>query len=681
MAIVYSYIRFSSKKQEQGDSLRRQRELGDEWIEKNNHIKGNLKLEDTGVSAFRGKNRHEGALKSFLDEIQSGSVTKGSILLVENLDRLSREGISSAFTLFCQILTAGIEIVVLQPYEQRYDNDSVNDLAGLMIPLIHFYLAYLESQKKSSRLKEAWDEKRRRAEVDGKKFNKRCPSWLKYREEEQDFIRREGWEAIPFIFEKSAEGYGHHKILALLQEKYKPLGTSGTWNGSFINSVLTDRSVLGELQPMGLDEDGNRIPIGPVLQNYYPRIIDDQLWYQSQSARNTRKKQKGPNSKFINLFTSLVFCAQDQSPMHVYSSPDSRRGRVRRMVSYRHKLKATGAWPVSVEYDQFENTVLAFLSEMNIDDLRPRLDDSTLRDRIQEREGLVLHLNQLQETLSDPNYSNVKVLVETIKQVEEKVSVLDLEIDKLNQTLHRKNPIGEAKSVLDVLDHADVPEEKERLRLKLKMLIPEIVESIWIKPEKYRSKCVAVIQLNFKDGGAKHLLMLPDQSYGAQSFTVSTGNLTEERPHFPNEISRVFDLRHPEGILSWSAKEIMEQSDSTIQPVPVNKPRTIGEAAEIWLYHKKNEVDPGSFRTIPAAIRRVVRVLGRELLCEELNKQKWGKWKRTLKRMMSNGKLSGNTARVNYNRSKELLAWMFEQNLCSEWPGWKESAAQVLCIQ
>lgn len=678
MAVVYSYIRFSSKKQEQGDSLRRQRELSDEWIKKNNHIKGNLRLEDTGISAFRGKNRHEGALKRFLDEVQSGGVKDGSILLVENLDRLSREGIHPAFALFGQILQAGIDIIVLQPYEQHYTKESVNDLVGLMIPLIHFYLAYLESQKKSTRLKEAWIEKRRRAEETGEKLNRRCPSWLEWNNKEQVFVRRDGWKAIPFIFEKSAEGYGHHKILAMLHEKYKPLGTSGTWNGSFINSVLADRSVLGELQPMELDEDGNRIPVGHVIPNYYPRIIDDELWYQSKSARSTRKKQKGPNSKFINLFTGIVYCAQDQSPMHVYSSPDSSGGRVRRMVSYKHKSKIAGAWSVSIEYNQFEKGVLFFLSELKSDDLRPRQDNSAIHAKQRERVGLSSHINELQETLADPTFSNVRALAQSLKQVEEKLSTLDQEIEELKQAMYRQNPIEETQSVLSILEHTEELEEQERLRLKLRMLIPEVVESIWVKPEKYRSRSVAVIQLNFFDGSAKHLLMLPDRCIGTQSITVRTGNQTETFPHFPYEISRVWDLRHPEGHLAWSAKEILEQSDSTIQPVPKTRPRTIGEAADIWLKHKKNEVDHGSFRTIPAAIRRTVRAVGQDLLCEELNKQKWGKWKRTLKKMISEGELSETTARVNYNRSKAFLAWIFEEELCTEWPGWMESAAQVL---
>lgn len=167
MAIpVYSYVRFSSKKQEKGDSLRRQSTGGEEWIARNadkGYVAARLTLHDIGVSAFRGKNKHTGALKLFLQEIESGRVQPGAILLVEHLDRLSRQGVGEAYALFTQILNAGVHIAVLKPYEQIYSRESVNDLVGLLLPLIYFYLAFIESKTKSDRLRNVWDHKREKA--------------------------------------------------------------------------------------------------------------------------------------------------------------------------------------------------------------------------------------------------------------------------------------------------------------------------------------------------------------------------------------------------------------------------------------------------------------------------------------------------------------------------------------
>jgi DNA invertase Pin-like site-specific DNA recombinase len=94
MATVYSYVRFSSKRQEQGDSLRRQKALGDAWLARRpeHHLDHTLRLRDLGVSAFRGKNldKDKGDLGKFLVLVQEGRIAKGSIFMLENLDRFSR---------------------------------------------------------------------------------------------------------------------------------------------------------------------------------------------------------------------------------------------------------------------------------------------------------------------------------------------------------------------------------------------------------------------------------------------------------------------------------------------------------------------------------------------------------------------------------------------------------------
>ena len=60
---AYSYIRFSSKPQEQGDSLRRQLGLARAWAVRNPgyHLDEST-YRDLGIPAFHGKNRTEGAL-------------------------------------------------------------------------------------------------------------------------------------------------------------------------------------------------------------------------------------------------------------------------------------------------------------------------------------------------------------------------------------------------------------------------------------------------------------------------------------------------------------------------------------------------------------------------------------------------------------------------------------------
>src|SRR5581483_1731511 len=90
---VYSYKRFSSAKQGKGDSLRRQTEFAEEVRREHGlPLDDSLDLTDRGVSAWKGNNKAEGsALAEFLRLIQAGRIARGSILAVENIDRISRE--------------------------------------------------------------------------------------------------------------------------------------------------------------------------------------------------------------------------------------------------------------------------------------------------------------------------------------------------------------------------------------------------------------------------------------------------------------------------------------------------------------------------------------------------------------------------------------------------------------
>jgi hypothetical protein len=65
------------------------------------------------TSAFRGRNAVKGTLKLFLDALDKGVIKPGTYLLIESLDRLSRNEVDEAFELFMSIIRRGITIVTL----------------------------------------------------------------------------------------------------------------------------------------------------------------------------------------------------------------------------------------------------------------------------------------------------------------------------------------------------------------------------------------------------------------------------------------------------------------------------------------------------------------------------------------------------------------------------------------
>ena len=74
-----------------------------------------------GALAYHGRHRQRGGLPAFLAEVERGDIPRGSILIIENLDRLSRENPWDSVPLLCFLVNAGIIVVTLSPSEMRFE--------------------------------------------------------------------------------------------------------------------------------------------------------------------------------------------------------------------------------------------------------------------------------------------------------------------------------------------------------------------------------------------------------------------------------------------------------------------------------------------------------------------------------------------------------------------------------
>jgi DNA invertase Pin-like site-specific DNA recombinase len=174
---AYSYIRFSSPEQARGDSLRRQLEASRYYADKHGFVLDESLQPDRGVSAFRGKNRTEGNLAAFLAKVKDGTVAKGSVLLVESLDRLSREEVEEAMFSFLDIVRAGVEIHTLSD-GQAYRRGQMKT-EQLMLSLFVMSRANEESERKSQRIGAAWrNKKANAAQTPGVAITAKVPAWI-----------------------------------------------------------------------------------------------------------------------------------------------------------------------------------------------------------------------------------------------------------------------------------------------------------------------------------------------------------------------------------------------------------------------------------------------------------------------------------------------------------------------
>ena len=112
-ARAYSYLRFSTPDQQRGDSFRRQTAAADAYVLKRGMtLDTELTFNDLGVSAYRGRNSETGRLGDFLQAVEDGAVPAGSFLLVESLDRISRQAARRALRVLEDIVDRDITVTL-----------------------------------------------------------------------------------------------------------------------------------------------------------------------------------------------------------------------------------------------------------------------------------------------------------------------------------------------------------------------------------------------------------------------------------------------------------------------------------------------------------------------------------------------------------------------------------------
>jgi DNA invertase Pin-like site-specific DNA recombinase len=321
-AKAYSYVRFSTRDQIKGDSLRRQTEAAAAWC-KRNGVALQESYRDLGVSAFKGKNVETGALSEFLTLVRNGRIEKGSYLIVESLDRVSRDKTMDALDLFSSIGKAGIVIVTLSD-GQVYDREKINDNPmQLVISLTVMMRANEESKIKSMRVAAAWESKRNNA--DKQKLTGRCVAWLELSPDRSRFEPiPERVSVVRRIFDMAAKGHGANSITKTLQRENLPtFGRASGWHVSYVKKIIDNRAVLGEFTPFtSRTKSGKREACGEAVQGYYPAVVKRETFATVQQLRKARPSYNGRSG--FNVFSHLAYDAQGKTM--VYVNKDRKKG-------------------------------------------------------------------------------------------------------------------------------------------------------------------------------------------------------------------------------------------------------------------------------------------------------------------------------------------------------------------
>jgi len=258
----------------------------------------------------------------FLEACRSGKVKPNSVLIVESLDRLSRQNVMDAFAIFQQIINAGIEITTLTD-GMRYTKASLGEnVSQLFISLSIMMRAHEESATKSKRLRSVWAEKRKRTSATKEVLTHKLPQWLKAEKGKLVPIP-ERVALIHRILQMTVDGIGKTTIAKTFNRENVPTWDAKAkgWHASYIGRIVNNRILIGEYQPK-VHRDGERIPEGEPVLGYYPAVVPLSTWQAAQAACGERIHTGGRRSVVASLF-SLV-CGECGGPMHCCNS--SRQG-------------------------------------------------------------------------------------------------------------------------------------------------------------------------------------------------------------------------------------------------------------------------------------------------------------------------------------------------------------------
>ncbi len=248
-------------------------------------------------------------------------VPSGSYLIIESLDRLSRNVPIKVIMLLQQICEKGITVVTLDD-KREYTEDAINnDTTTLLVALMVSSRANEESKIKAMRLEAAWENKRTNA-LD-KPLTSICPAWLELSEDGRKFIIiPHRAKIVQNVYRDTLRGIGQHSIAKKLNaDGIEVFGRGKMWHRSYISKLLANEAVIGTYVPHRTITDPTgkkqRLPLDPIL-SYFPSIIEHDVFESVTSIRATKQRgQAAPRSvkRVTFMLASLAKCPACQSTM------------------------------------------------------------------------------------------------------------------------------------------------------------------------------------------------------------------------------------------------------------------------------------------------------------------------------------------------------------------------------
>ncbi|WP_374274463.1 recombinase family protein [Brevundimonas sp.] len=366
-AIIYA--RFSSLGQ-RDSSIDRQVKLARSVIAREGFQEIEI-VTDKGRSAFHGHHLTKGNLGKLDARIRAGEIAKGTVIVVEKLDRLSRLTRRETQRWIEDVTDAGIGIVTVEGNRHYTAETMRTNFVEIIEILVGADIAHNDSATKSDRTRDGLKRVRETARQTGKAFTSRTPFWIDVTEAGERVLNAR-IKVVRDIVEWSIDGHGARTIAHRLNERGDPSPRNGAggWTSTTVSECLMAPALIGDHQPIHADPDGNPVKGEPIL-GYYPPAYDVARIMVAREARAARTKTAGGSrtKKLAHLFTGLIRCKTCGSSMTLRNGPTERasmgcssvyHGRARGHAKVCDQAK-------SMRYRPFERAVLDHLLGLALD--------------------------------------------------------------------------------------------------------------------------------------------------------------------------------------------------------------------------------------------------------------------------------------------------------------------------
>jgi DNA invertase Pin-like site-specific DNA recombinase len=483
-----SYVRFSSPKQEHGFSLARQLEGTRAFCQRHNlFLDETLSIQDLGKSAFRGANAVKGNLGIFIEAVRQKKILPPLVLVVEALDRITRNDVLQATRLLTNILEDGIDIGLVSE-DKVYSYDYiVKNPYEFIVATTYLIRGSDESRMKSERVKDAWV--RKKTSIREKKAVVKIPApcWLR-RKGDQWAVVEEKAKVVRQIFaDYLKENQGIWMLSQSLNQRRVPVITQrakpgSKWHRITMHRILTDKAVIGTYTRTE-----------PPVENYFPPVVSEKDFYAVQAKLKDRRQFRGRHSlKDISLFKGLCKCSKCGATMTRITR--TRKTKAGGSVLYRYLYCHNSILGLcnparAVDLTKFENAFLRYTLRSETANLffDECYVDRSLQKNFASVEGQIAdksaRRDRLVAVIEEGSEANSQTVLQRINALENEIKMLENKKESLKAELNR-NPNGPytASEYITAAGRLVTNEPADRLRLR--ELTRQFVRSMVVDPER-----------------------------------------------------------------------------------------------------------------------------------------------------------------------------------------------------